>query len=73
MSVAFSGSENARQDFRQTQNYVRRFEKLVLEGAATSRSPLRVRPMEESRKSSLSFRTVALPKPLDPCGCASIG
>jgi hypothetical protein len=33
-SVACSGSQNARQNFRQTQNYVRRFE-TRLRGAAT--------------------------------------
>jgi hypothetical protein len=44
-----------------------------LEGRGGSRSPLRVRPMEEGRKSSLSYRPVALPKPFAASGCASIG
>jgi hypothetical protein len=33
------------------------------QGRGGSRSPLRVRPMEEGRKSSLSYRPAALPKP----------
>jgi hypothetical protein len=43
------------------------------QGRGGSRSPLRVRPMEEGRKSSLSYRPAALPKPVVPSGCASIG
>jgi len=33
------------------------------QGRGGSRSPLQVRPMEEGRKSSLSYRPAALPKP----------
>jgi hypothetical protein len=36
---------------------------LLVSGPGGSRSPLRVRPMEDGRKSSLSFRLAALPKP----------
>jgi hypothetical protein len=43
------------------------------QGRGGSHSPLRVRPMEEGRKSSLSYRPAALPKPCVPSGCASIG
>ena len=43
------------------------------QGRGGSHSPLRVRPMEEGRKSSLSSRPAALPKPFVPSGCASIG
>jgi hypothetical protein len=43
------------------------------QGRGGSRSLLRVRPMEEGRKSSLSYRPAALPKPFVPSGCASIG
>jgi hypothetical protein len=32
-----------------------------------------VRPMEEARKSSLSYRPAVLPKSFVPSGCASIG
>jgi hypothetical protein len=43
------------------------------QGRGGSRSLLRVRPMEEGRKSSLSYRPGALPKPFVPSGRASIG
>jgi hypothetical protein len=43
------------------------------QGRGGSRSPLQVRPMEEGRKSSLSYRPAALPKPFVPSDCASIG
>ena len=45
----------------------------LVSGRSGSRSPLRVRPMEEGRKSSQSSRPAALPKPLIPGGCAAIG
>jgi hypothetical protein len=45
----------------------------LVSGRGGSRSPLRVRPMEEGRKSSLSYRPAALPKPFVPSDCASIG
>jgi hypothetical protein len=45
----------------------------LVSGVGGSRGPLRVRQIEEGRKSSLSYRPATLPKPLVPGGCASIG
>jgi hypothetical protein len=45
----------------------------LVSGARRLPRPLRVRPMEEGRKSSLLYRPAALPKPFVPSGCASIG
>jgi len=45
----------------------------LVSGRGGSHSLLRVRPMEEGRKSSQSYRPAALPKPSVPSGCASIG